>query len=101
MVNKELRNKLLNDPDGFVSWGNEELPWGGYDTEEITALQMVLMLYGFDDVYVILILPGDDGYDVWLRYKENDEMVRVCRGKTVEDAILQLWGEFPYYVGLV
>ena len=103
MVEK-LKQKLFEDPDGFVSWPETDLPWAGYDTGEISGLQITLMLYGCDDVYIILILPGDDGmYDVWLRYMGGHDMVHILsrRAKDPEELVRELWEHFPDYIGVM
>lgn len=85
----QTRHKLRTDPDGTIMWMAGGLhPRGVCDTDEIAGLQISMMLEGDDDVYVILILPGDDGmYDAWLRRMGSTNMVHMLstRARDPED----------------
>lgn len=94
------KNKLITDPDTMIAWmdgGN--LPTGGYDTSEISGLRINLMLTGYDDIYVITVLPSDENgtYDAWVRMLGNHDMIHVtsCRARDIDDAIILTMQNLP------
>lgn len=60
---------------------------------------------GYDDVYAITVLPGDEYgmYDAWLRRMGSEEVVHMLskRARAPEDVVVAALGELPDYIGLV
>lgn len=95
-----IKNKLCSDPDSMLAWmdgGN--LPTAGYDTVELSGIQISLMLDGYDDIYIVKILPGDeDGtYDVWARMMGSHDAIFVtsCDARDPEEAVLPAMQNLP------
>lgn len=104
--NQQVRYKLAYDPDSYIAWmDGGHLPPGGYDTEAITGIQLNLMLDGYEDIYVILVLPGDDDntYDVWVRRMGSTEMLHMLsrQARYPEDVVVTALETLPDYIGLV
>lgn len=94
------KKKLITDLDSMIAWmDGGELPTGGYDTSEISGLRINLMLTGYNDIYVITVLPGDEKgtYDAWVRMMGNHDMVHVttCRARDLEDAVILAMQHLP------
>ncbi len=90
---QRIKNKLYTDPDSMIAWmDGGTLPTAGYDTVEVSGLQICLMLNGYDDIYIVTIIPGDeDGtYDAWVHMMGNHDMIHVttCMARDPEDAVI-------------
>ncbi len=101
-----IKDRLRTDPDGIFAWlDGGYLPTGAHETTEITGLQRSVMLEGCDDLYFIVILPGDeDGiYDAWMRRAGCTDMVHVVsrRARYPEGVMLAAMENMPDYLGLV
>ena len=101
-----LKDKLQRDPDGSLMWRDGGyLPRAGYDSEEISGIRISLMLEGYDEVYVILILPGDGScaYDAFLRRMGSTDMIHMLtrRARDPEDVAVAAMESLPDYLGLI
>lgn len=101
-----IKHRLHTDPDGMFFWADGGyLPTGVHETTEVTGLQRSVMLEGHDDVYIIVILPGDEDntYDAWLRRAGCTDMVHIVnrRAHDPEDLMLAAMENMPEYIGLV
>lgn len=101
----QIKHKLRTDPDGTIMWMAGGLrPRGACDTEEIVGFQIRVMLEGDDNVYVIVIMPGDDGmYDAWLRRMGSTAMVHMLsrRARDPEDVAVLAKQYLLEYIGMV
>lgn len=101
-----IKRRLRNNPNGSIAWmDGGYLPNGGYETAEVGGLQVNLMLMGYDDVYIITVLPGDDYgvFDAWVRRLGSNDMVHML-SKTVrdpEDVVVAALETLPDYIGVV
>ena len=101
-----IKQRLRTDPDGMFCWmdGGYQ-PTGVHETSEVTGLQCSIMLEGYDDVYIITILPGDeDGtYDAWLRRAGCNDIIHVVnhRARYPEDVLNSAMENMLDYIGLV
>lgn len=101
-----IMRRLRSNPNGSIAWmDGGYLPQGGYETAEITGIQIHLMLQGHNDVYIITVLPGDDYgvYDAWVRRMGSTDMVHML-GKAVrdpEDVVVAALENLPDYIGIV
>ncbi len=101
-----VKRRLHSDPDAMVAWmDGGYLPIGLYESSEITGIQISLMLEGYDDVYVLSILPGDDygTYDAWVRRMGSTDMMHMLtkRARDPEDVVVAAKEHLPDYIGLV
>lgn len=101
-----MKDKLRNDPDGTLMWMDDgSLPRCWYDSEEVSGIRISLMLEGGDDVYVILILPGDEEYtyEAWLRRMGSVDMIHMLtkRARDPEDVAVLAKEYLPDYLGLI
>lgn len=106
MTNMErTRNRLKRNPDASIGWMSAGLPDGSYETCEISGIRLSLVLKWDHEVYLIVILPGDeDGtYDAWLRRMGSTEMVHMLtkKARDPEDAVTAALGEFPNFIGCI
>ena len=102
----QTKHRLRSDPDGMLAWmDGGYLPQVSYESAEITGIQLSMMLEGHEDVFILLILPGDEygRYDAWLRRMGSDDMVHMLtkRARDPEDVVVTALGELPEYIGLV
>lgn len=102
----DIKHRLRTDPDGMLAWmDGGHLSHVSYARAEITGPQLSLMLHGLDDVFTLMILPGDEygSYDAWLRRAGSDDMVHMLskRARDPEDVVVAALGELPEYIGLV
>ena len=101
-----IKRRLRSNPNGSIAWmDGGYLPQGGYETAEVTGIQIHLMLRGHNDVYIITVLPGDDYgmYDAWVRRMGSTDMVHML-GKAVrdpEDVVVAALENLPDYIGIV
>lgn len=98
--------KLRSNPDATVMWMDGGcLPHGGYDSEEVSGIQISLMLEGYEDVYIITILPGDGSntYDAWLRRMGSTDMIHMLsnRARDPEDVAVTAMESLPDYLGVI
>lgn len=101
-----IKRRLRNDPDGMLGWmDGGYLPTASYESEEITGIQLSLMLEGYEDVYVLMILPGDEygAYDAWVRRMGSTDMVHMLnkRARDPEDVVVAAKESLPDYIGIV
>ena len=101
-----IRHRLCTDPDACIGWlDGGYLPNAFYETAEVTGIQLSLMLDQHEEVYVLLVLPGDEygTYDAWLRRMGSDDMVHMLskRVRDPEDAIVAALENLPDYIDLV
>lgn len=101
-----IKRRLRTDPDGMLGWmDGGYLPNLSYESAEITGIQLSLMLEGYEDVYVLTIIPGDEygQYDAWLRRMGSDDMAHMLtkRARDPEDVVVAALGELPEFIGLV
>ena len=94
-----------NARNGSIGWMGAGLPDGSYETCEISGIRLSLVLKWDHEVYLIVILPGDENgtYDAWLRRMGSTEMVYMLtkKARDPEDAVTAALGEFPNFVGYV
>ena len=99
------RSRLKRTPDASFGWVGAGLPDGSYETCEITGIRLSLPLKWDHEVYLIVILPGDEDrtYDAWLRRMGSTEMVHMLtkKARDPEAAVTAALGEFPNFVGFV
>ena len=101
-----IKTKLHTDPDSIIMWMDDgSLPHCWYDSEEVSCLRINLMLEGDNDVYVILILPGDEEYtyDAWLRRAGSSDIIHMLskRARHPEDVAVLVKEHLPDYLGLI
>ena len=101
-----IKSRLLSDPDGMFTWfDGGHLPTGVHEKAEITGLQSNIMLDGYEDLYIITVLPGDEYgvYDAWLRRAGSTDMVRIAhrRARGPEDVMITAMQNMPDYMTLV
>lgn len=104
--NNNIKHRLRTDPDSMFFWTDGGyLPTGMYESAEITGVQISLMLEGYDDVYVITVLPGDEygSYDAWLRRMGSTDMIHILskRARDPEDVVVAAKECLPDYIGIV
>lgn len=101
-----MKDKLRSDPDAVGMWMDDgSLPHCWYDSEEVSCLRISLMLEGHDDVYIILILPGDEScsYDAWVRRMGSTDMIHMLsrRARDPEDVAVAAMESLPDYLGVI
>ncbi len=101
-----LKRRLKADPDGMLAWmDGGHLPTVSYESAEITGIQLSVMLEGFEDVYILTVLPGDDygSYDAWLRRMGGTDMVHMLakRARDPEDVVVTALECLPDYIGIL
>ena len=101
-----IKSRLRNDPDGMMCWlDGGYLPTAACESAEITGIQINLMLDGYDDVYIITVLPGDEHghYDAWLRRMGSTDMVHILtkRARDPEDVVVLAKEHLPDYIGII
>ena len=101
-----LKRRLKADPGGMLAWmDGGYLPQMSYESTEITGVQLSMMLDGYDDVFILSILPGDEygQFDAWLRRMGSDDMTHMLskRARDPEDVAVAALGELPEFIGLV
>lgn len=102
----KVTHKLRNDPDGTIMWmDGGYLPTGGYDSEEISGIQISMILEDHSDVYIITVLPGDEysTYDAWLRRIGSTDMIHMLSkcARDPEDVVVAAKECLPDYIGIV
>ena len=102
----DVKHRLRSDPDGMMCWmDGGYLPTAACESVEITGIQINLMLDGYDDVYIITVLPGDEHghYDAWLRRMGNTDMVHMLtkRARDPEDVVVLAKESLPDYFGII
>lgn len=100
---EKTKHHLRSDANGTIMWMDGGiLPHGLYDTEELSGVQISMMVEGYDDVYIIMVLPGDEysTYDVWLRRMGSTDMVHMLskRARDPEGAVVAALENLPDYL---
>ena len=101
-----LKRRLKADPDGMLAWmDGGHLPTVCYESAEIAGVQLSLMLEGFEDVYILTVLPGDEygSFDAWLRRMGGTDMVHMLtkRARDPEDVVVAALECLPDYIGIL
>lgn len=100
---EKVTRKLRTDPNGYLMWmDGGYLPHCSYDTEELCGIQLSLILDGFDDVYIVSILPGDEygTYDAWLRRMGEHDCIHMLsrKARDPEDVVVAVKEHLPDYL---
>ena len=101
-----IKRRLRNNPNGSIVWMDGGfLPQGSYETSETTGIQIHLMLRGYDDVYIIEVLPGDEygAYNAWVRRMNSTDMTHMLtkQARDPEDVVVAALETLPDYIGVV
>lgn len=100
---EEIKQKLQSDPDSCGVWvGDGWSMAASYDQAEIRGYQLTMMVDDIEDVFVVVILPGDESghYDAWVRRMGHTEMVHLYNGQAADLELLkaQLLEKLPDYL---
>lgn len=99
----KTKHQLRSDANGTIMWmDGGHLPHGLYNTEEISGIQISMMIEGYDDVYIVMVTPGDDysTYDAWIRRMGSTDMVHILsrRARDPENVVVAVLEALPDYI---